>query len=94
MNVVNLEVSAGLDAIVIVLTLLSLLGIAMLMLLAWANVASRNRAFANELLPVTLSRTLRVVQLNRAQLSRACAASRAPPCCFPADQSLRASARL
>jgi hypothetical protein len=94
MNVVNLGVSAGLEISVIVLTLLSLLGTAMLLRLAWAGISPRDVA-GKFLMPQRVAQShlppLAVARVS--QLARTCAASRAPPCQFPpvASASLRAS---
>jgi hypothetical protein len=93
MNVVNLGVSALLDLGVIVLTLLSLLGIAMLLLLAWARISPRDVA-GKFLMPQRVAQSHSPLAIAKtSQLARACAASRSPPCQFPpvASASLRAS---
>jgi hypothetical protein len=77
---------AGLDIGIRLLMLLSLLGAAMLVLLAWAQAARLDRqARRVVLLPVTLPRARRgPMRMHRDELlMRACGATRAPPPCLP-----------
>ena len=81
MNVVNLGVLAELDALAeSVLAIVSLLGVATLMLLAWAKAPGRERAAVLEPATVTLPHARLGVQLHPWDLARACRATRAPPC--------------
>jgi len=95
MNGVFLGVLAGLDFGPEVLGLLSLLGAAMLLLLAWGQTSDRQRAARMVCLaPATLPRARFVeVRVHLPELARACGTSRAPPgglsLPIPAPQSMR-----
>jgi hypothetical protein len=79
MNVVNLGVVAELDLSMLVLVL-SLLGAAILLLLACAVArAGAVPAVAQTLVPVTVGRALSGAVLPPRELPRACGTSRAPP---------------
>jgi hypothetical protein len=94
MNVVIPGVSAELDLIVIVLTILSLIGTAMMLLLAWAKTPSFVTTVAIPM-PAAQSRAQLALQLRSPQLAQACGTTRAPPPHSPLIQSasLRARAR-
>jgi hypothetical protein len=84
MNVVNPGVLAELDLSMLLMVLVSLLGAAIVLLLACVIArAGADPAVVHTLVPVTVGRTLPGVVLPPRALSRAGGASRAPPCPSP-----------
>ena len=80
MNVVILGVLAGLDASVLIVMLLSLLGAATLMLLALARGSVRNlRAVQRLPVLVTPLRACPGAGMDRQERVRVCGSTRAPP---------------
>lgn len=89
MHVVYLGVLAGPDISIVVLMLLSLLGAALLALLAWASSGSRQGAVGLRPAPVTLPRyRSEAVRPHPEDLLRSCGTTRAPPGYHPPRPAL------
>ena len=80
MNVEYLGVLAGPDWSILIVVLLSLLGAAMLMLLAWASDSARNSVAVRLMpAPVALPHTRFGVEFHPRELARVPGETRAPP---------------